>query len=456
MDLSQRIKKQRHGQRGSTLYIVAGSLVILLGMGALAIDLASLYVARNEAQRAADSAALAGAKVFVESGCVTSGNCGSEEGTATDRATQAALQNLVEGQPVTVQSITFNETAQNPQITVQIQSANLNIYFAGAIGITTAPNVGATATAEAYNPSGGAGATTYCTGCVRPWLIPNCDQTLTTSLGGSNLLCATATPNPEAYLLTPGNYSVASPGYYPGGVIGEPIEIYLPTPTNPAVIPPATLPTTLYGALDVDNPGTANFFDYQDAIPTCSTTQPTSPQTTCGIYSMNILPIGPTAPSLLLGQSTINGVDAMLHLAPGVIGMNGQDAIVTGSSPVQIQAGSVNPMVIQGIVGPGAIIATSDSIVTAYIFDTPPGTIGYTGLSYDPTGLTDTPQNVSIVGFAQIFVSQVDATGNIYGYILSVAGCGSNPNAACGTGSGNGISINGSTTLPVRLITQGN
>ena len=141
---------------------------------------------------------------------------------------------------------------------------------------------------------------------------------------------------------------------------------------------------------------------------------------------------------------------------PWRLGMNGQDAIVTGSSPVQIQAGSVNPMVIQGIVGPGAIIATSDSIVTAYIFDTPPGTIGYTGLSYDPTGLTDTPQNVSIVGFAQIFVSQVDATGNIYGYILSVAGCGSNPNAACGTGSGNGISINGSTTLPVRLITQGN
>src|ERR1700674_3465734 len=117
MGTREHARKQRHVERGSTLYIVALSMVILLGMGALAIDLASLYVARNESQRAADSAALAGAKVFVESGCVTSGDCTSQEGTATDRANQVASQILVGGQPVTVQSISFNEAFQNHQIT---------------------------------------------------------------------------------------------------------------------------------------------------------------------------------------------------------------------------------------------------------------------------------------------------------------------------------------------------
>jgi hypothetical protein len=448
---------KRQGERGATLYIFTASLFLLVGMGALAIDLASMYVARNQSQRAADATALAGAKYFAESGCVTNGNCAAFETTAIARATEVAAKSNVEGQAVTIVGTpTFNiGTATNPQITVSVQSANLNLYFlpalaylASVVGTTgsvpTPITVGATATAEAYNPSGNAGGPTYCTGCVRPWLIPNCDQTIAAA---PNPLCNSATPSPEAYLLTPGSYSVANPGCYPGGVIGEPIEIPLPTPTTPASM------TTLYGALDVDNPGIANFFDYQGTIPICSTTQPTTGQTTCGVYpGMNILPIGPT-PSLL-GTSTINGVDSLLHLAPGATGIIGQDTIVSGSCPVQIQAGSVNPIVVQGIVGSGTLIATSDSIVTAYIYDTPPATVGYTGLSYNTT--TDTPQTVSIVGFAQIFVSQVDATGNIFGNILGVAGCGSNPNAACGLGSGNGTSINGPTLIPVRLITPGN
>ena len=37
-------------------------------MAALAIDVTTLYVARGEMQRAADAAALAGAKAFVDSG----------------------------------------------------------------------------------------------------------------------------------------------------------------------------------------------------------------------------------------------------------------------------------------------------------------------------------------------------------------------------------------------------
>src|SRR4029077_1164943 len=60
--------RHRRAERGQTIVLVAVALVSLLGMAALAIDIATLYVARGEAQRAADAAALAGAKMFATSG----------------------------------------------------------------------------------------------------------------------------------------------------------------------------------------------------------------------------------------------------------------------------------------------------------------------------------------------------------------------------------------------------
>ena len=46
-------------EKGMTLVIMAFAIVALLAMAGLAIDLGFLYVARSEAQRAADAAALA-------------------------------------------------------------------------------------------------------------------------------------------------------------------------------------------------------------------------------------------------------------------------------------------------------------------------------------------------------------------------------------------------------------
>ena len=64
-------RSRRLQERGSTLVIVAGSMIVLLGVAALAIDLVSFYAVRAEAQRAADSAALGGAQMFLTSGCTT-------------------------------------------------------------------------------------------------------------------------------------------------------------------------------------------------------------------------------------------------------------------------------------------------------------------------------------------------------------------------------------------------
>lgn len=418
MGFRERTKKQRDGERGNTLYMVAASLFVLLGMGALAIDLASLYVARNEAQRVADSAALAGAKVFVESGCVTSETCALSafETEATNRATQVGMQNLVEGQaPASIQ-VAFDGnyiSTQNPQITVQVQSANLHVYFAGAIGITTAPSVGATATAEAYNPSGAAaGAPIFCTGCVRPWLIANCDQSTLYSNPASTLCSG------EASLLNPANnYSVSNPNCTPAGVIGAPIDIQLQAQP------------TLYGALDVDN-GSGNLADYQSAITTCFTGQ-----TTCGARTLTILPYGATT-----GLATTMAVENLMHITAAGPGL-GQDTIDVTVCPPQIHAGALNPLVTNGVVNPNELITTSDSIVTAYIFD---------GTPLQTSTATTVTQPMTIVGFAQIFVTQADPAnpGEFLGYILGVAGCGSNP-GACGN-----TSIQGPTMLPVRLIQQ--
>ena len=176
----------RKNERGITIVLVAISLLSLLGMAALAIDVSTLYMAHGEAQRAADAAALAGARMFALSGytsasstltasdiCQTSAVPGAAA-AANRQAEAVAAQNLVAGQPAAVQSITCTLTAANPQIAVTVRRTALPTFFGRIWGGAT-NSVTATAVAEAYNPSGSA-APVQMTG-VKPWLIPNCDPT---------------------------------------------------------------------------------------------------------------------------------------------------------------------------------------------------------------------------------------------------------------------------------------
>src|SRR5579884_3664034 len=88
-------------ERGASLVLVAAVLVALLAAASLAVDLGLLYVARSQAQRAADAAALAGASAFVDAGC-TSLNLGCvaggpQETLARERAETVGAQDLVMG-----------------------------------------------------------------------------------------------------------------------------------------------------------------------------------------------------------------------------------------------------------------------------------------------------------------------------------------------------------------------
>ena len=125
---------RRSGERGQTIILVAVSLVSLLAMAALAIDVVTLYVARSEMQRAADAAALAGAKAFVDSGVTSLGptdpNLATVQGMAQTMATTVinsmVPQNRIQGTPpllVGTPAFDFGRPG-NPQVSVTLQRAD--------------------------------------------------------------------------------------------------------------------------------------------------------------------------------------------------------------------------------------------------------------------------------------------------------------------------------------------
>ena len=211
---------------------MAVALVSLLGMAALAIDVTTLYVARGEMQRAADAAALAGAKAFVDSG-VTTDNSITRQNLAQTMSTSVInsilAQNNVSGAPPALVGTPILDFTRpgNPQITVTLQRTNLPTFFARIWG-TKLVTVTATAVAEAYNAS----TSQHTTGnyvpikpkCVKPLLVANQDPQTTlrfidpasgaavatgvigeqinlypacTGTGGVGT-CTTLTPNPPA------------------------------------------------------------------------------------------------------------------------------------------------------------------------------------------------------------------------------------------------------------------
>src|SRR5262249_3043744 len=225
--------RARGSQRGATLILVAVGLGVFVGISALAIDLAMLYVTRNEAQRAADAAALAGAKVFVTSGCTSApGGCvagGPQEAAARSQAETIGAQNNVGGQAANIQDpdVTFDYSASpfNPRITVVVQrtkarSNAIPTFFVKIFGVTTA-DIGAKATAEAYNPSGSSTGPTICASCLKPFMLGNCDS--------SPSHTTPANPNcpGQGYFIDPSTGAIEHPGPYPTGVVGQEWTIHV-------------------------------------------------------------------------------------------------------------------------------------------------------------------------------------------------------------------------------------
>jgi len=440
------------------MVLVAVSMIAILGIAALSIDAVTLYLAREEAQRTADTAALAAARVLSISGITgdpqnATSSWSAACTTATEIATVIAQQNTIAGQalPPAQITVTFPNNpgcgsapvfGVNPEVTVRVQRTNLPSFFARIWG-RSSNSVSASATAEAYNSSNSGafaanGMIPIQPRCVKPWLIPNRDPT---GAGGVFVDPSTGDINKKGVL------------QLGGGVIGESFTI------TSACKPGAADCTIATGNL-VDNPpnSTGGNIDYvpadiqaspYTAVPTTTSTCPNTndfqkaidgcdqqTQYQCGVpngANIDLADWAPVTPTVLTGD-TGTAVQCLIHSSTG-----GQDVLrlTSGPSavfPFQIQAGLDNPIVKLGTgVNNDDIITSSSSIVNIPIYDSAAAS----------TFATD-HQQVTILGFLQVFINRLDVAGNPNVTVLNVSGCSNNAP---------GASVSGTSPVPVRLIT---
>jgi hypothetical protein len=142
--MSRLWKKQLTNERGATAAIVALSLVAVIGAAAIAIDLGMLYDARNDAQRAADAAALAGASVFMSPGVPQ----GEEVARATARAHTFGGHNVVQGIAISPEEMQVEVMTDEQKVRVTVTRSDIPLWFARIFGLNTSA-VTARATAAA-------------------------------------------------------------------------------------------------------------------------------------------------------------------------------------------------------------------------------------------------------------------------------------------------------------------
>jgi hypothetical protein len=409
---------ERKNEKGVVILLVAVFLLFVVGaMAVLAIDVVTFYTARSEAQLAADGAALAAARVLANSGMTSNPSnamlVSNSESFASTVATQVGQQNRVGGRNLSAAeiNITFSGSllgaGYNPRVTVKVTRNDLPTFFAHIWGRNQV-TVSASATAEAYNPSGLtaslASGPPVAPACVKPWLLPNIDP----RPGNTNTIFDATTgsisANPTTLLgwTDPGNFSTrctncAGPPmpaqwkYYPG----DPATFAAPSQGLPAC--------------------SAGFTDYQKSIVGCVET-PIACNSTVNIDLSSYA---------TRDQETADSVNCLAHSLA-----NKGDKVDTAlgpSPPFQFLAGDDNPVPNAR----GKDVFVSDSLVTVPVFD-------HTNLS----------NPVQIIGFVQLFLNP-DGVGapvaGIKSTIINLAGCGT-------AASGQPILGNGSSPVAVRLV----
>lgn len=419
------------------ILLVAVVLLFVVGaMAALAIDVVTFYTARSEAQLAADGAALAGARVLANSGLTSSsaGPAGAKD-LARTIATQVATRNDVGGRKLNAGAgevtVSFNDTdptfVTNPRVTVLTKRTDLPTFFARIWGKAQV-SVQASATAEAYNPSGmavlGGTVTPVAPTCVKPWVLPNLDPTIPIGSPPRTILDATTGSITNAAALLGWTTDDSSPAVPMYASCGSTCGASWPTPVAWRYYPGAL---TSFPAPTQALPSCAAAFNaYQESIAGCVQTP-----ITCG-STVNL----DTNNHSGRNRQTGDAVNCLTH-ATG----NKADSIDPASGPpqpFQFLAGADNPVVQAGAISAGTDVLVSDSLVTVPVYDSngaaPPGT-------------------VTIIGFVQLFLNPDGAavpSGFPHGIkttIVNLTGCGNAP-------SGQPILGNGASPVPVRLVSS--
>jgi hypothetical protein len=426
-------------ERGQTLLIVVVAMSVLVGMAALAIDIATLYTASNETRRTAEAAALAGAETFVSSGVtagwlpqstVCSGSVGSP-GLAEQRALQTVANNSVAGGAATLQATSCNfATPENPQFTVTVQRTGLPTFF-GRIWGSFPGTVTVSATGEAYNPSGTTAAAIN-VGNVKPWAVPNCDPT---NAGPANPACGAT----GSYFVNPSSAIANS-----GSIVGKVVDLR-EVPDAPPSWTSTTPPNINFLAVDVPiTPATASC-PASGTFSCSATLQPATPGFPETVACANSTPLScgqtltvhPNSGNPANGGHITSESAALCLIHADNPGRNmGQDQICNNGvtpncpagAPISIDGGDNNPD--PGLQGKNSI-SRSDSVATVPIFN--------------PCGTGCTNGNVRIVGFLQLGIARVRTAGPLRTIVMNVVGCGST------TGT-NPVSGGGASPIPVRLV----
>jgi hypothetical protein len=454
--------------------LVALAMVGIIAMAALSIDIGTLYQASAEAQRSADAAALAAAKVLSFSGLTgdpknASGQWSFACAAATQTAQTVANQNNVGGKAPSSVNVTFLSSDKsdctssgesafgiNPMVTVQVVQASLPTYFSRIWG-RSGSSVSASATAEVFNPSNSDKETAskdllpVQPRCAKPLIVPNLDPDNPPGCGNWSATpppppCNAFVKNTDGSIVTPG-ITVGGGG---GGVIGETFNLVPDCSTNG----PNCNGAPGGGQDFYPNPGVrvANNLQYVPgftpasvvAVPSCATGANAYQQAVAGCdqstaYQCGVQYLTAANPNLVdLNENPgVYSSDTSLAAQCLIQQVKGNDTLLTNTYPYQIQAGAGNPLTAAN----GTLITNSNSIVTIPIFDGD----GTTLLPIN--GGNQAP--VTIVGFLQVFINTINAggiDGSLNVTVLNVAGCGNAVPA--GTQP-----LYGTSPVPVRLVT---
>ena len=156
--MSTRTRGILGNRQGGTLALVAVCLVCLLGMAALAIDLAAGYAWRAEAQKIADSSALAGGSAFLDFADAQA------VPVAYDRAYEYALQHTIKGELVDSAELTIEVILAERKVRVTVRREGLPTWFARVLGFD---DIAVEAIAAAQAVAAGAAR------CLKPIALPD-------------------------------------------------------------------------------------------------------------------------------------------------------------------------------------------------------------------------------------------------------------------------------------------
>jgi len=353
-----------------------------------------------------------------------------------------------------------------------VRQAKLPTFFSRVFGLIqggTPSNSGvsATATAEVFNPSNSgqysasANVVPVQPRCVKPWLVPNYEPWSPATTCTTN-----CTPFVDPATGAIGNAGMQSNN--PTKVIGQRFWL-VPDCTGPGSpntcnLRPAS-PQANFGGDGQYIRGTPNLEYAPGLVSSDSTAVPSDGTDACNasaspaLYAEAIAGCDQTTvyhcgQSALAQQAavdltenptvnnsdTTNGVQCLTHQATaGITALSGQDALLPiggppPNYPFQIQPGTSNPLITAGLLTGSSVITSSTSIVSLPIYDSN-NTITQGG-----------PNNVTIVGFLQVFINVADTFGNVNVTVLNVSGCG------------NGVVspplvMYGTSSVPVRLVT---